>query len=92
MILMGKAQVTSISAACLIFYTFTFSNRTFQNTVQSVLSVAATKQKISVTTGIFYTQRTSNTAQAPKLYGDFWSSVLVTELKILHFTGIFDLV
>jgi len=55
MILMAKAQVTSMSAACLFFHKFTFSNRTFKNTVQSVLSFAATKQEISVTTGIFYT-------------------------------------
>ena len=41
--------------------------------------------------GDFYTKRIKNKAQAAKLYGDFLSSVLVTELKILHFAGIFDL-
>ena len=72
MILNYRAQVSTFPLHGY-FFLFTFPNSTFKNPVQSVLSFAATKQKISVTTGIFI------------------PSVLVTQPRLLNFTGILAL-
>ena len=72
MILNYRAQVSTFPLHGYFFFIHVFKQH-FKNPVHSVLSFAATEQKISITTRIFI------------------PSVLVTQPKLLNFTGIFAL-